>query len=182
MICRSRAVRREMRCVRLGFATLCCPSFMALMRICTICWASSSLRLRSSVGWSAGTMPWSGASWKDVHWCLTQGSLTHLFPYSFLTNKKKKNMLELSDTAIKYFKFKCKRAFSLTSQQYCWTSWRTLFRSLFSCSSSSTVVAYRFWKSRSIGIEYDFWTQNKNIAEVSLMWIFQKHLTCFKVT
>lgn len=61
LICSSRAVRREMRWVRLGFVALCCPSFETLL-IWTICWASSSQRLRSSVGWSAGTIPWSGAS------------------------------------------------------------------------------------------------------------------------
>lgn len=60
LICSSTAVRREMRCVRLGFVTPC-TSLVALL-ICIICWASSSQRLRSSVGWS-GTMPWSGASW-----------------------------------------------------------------------------------------------------------------------
>lgn len=65
LICSSRAVRREMRCVRLGFVTLCCPSFSELLS-CTICWASSSQRRRSSVGWSAGTMPWSGASCTDT--------------------------------------------------------------------------------------------------------------------
>lgn len=54
-----------MRCVKLGFVTLCCPSFVALLS-CTICWASSSQRRRSSVGWSAGTIPWSGASWTDT--------------------------------------------------------------------------------------------------------------------
>lgn len=62
-ICSSSAVRREMRCVRLGFVTVGCPSFTELFS-CTMCWASSSQRRRSSVGWSAGTMPWSGASWK----------------------------------------------------------------------------------------------------------------------
>lgn len=65
LICSSRAVRREIRCVRLGFVTPCCPSFVELLS-CTICWASSSQRLRSSVGWSAGTMPWSGASWTNT--------------------------------------------------------------------------------------------------------------------
>lgn len=40
-----------------------------------------------------------------------------------------------------------------TSQQYCWTSCSTLLRSLLSCSSSSNVVAYRFWRSKSMSIE-----------------------------
>lgn len=54
-----------MRLVKLGFVTICGPSFLKLL-ICTICWASSSQRRRSSVGWSAGTMPWSGASWTNM--------------------------------------------------------------------------------------------------------------------
>lgn len=66
LICSSRAVRREMRCVSPGFVRPCCPSFVELQLRCTICWASSSQRLRSSVGWSAGTMPWSGASCMDT--------------------------------------------------------------------------------------------------------------------
>lgn len=41
----------------------------------------------------------------------------------------------------------------LTSKQNCWTSCRTLFRSLLSCSRSSTVVAYLLWKSNPIGME-----------------------------
>lgn len=65
LICSSRAVRREMRCVRLEFVAPCCPSFETPL-IWTICWASSSQRLRSSVGWSAGTIPWSGASWLNT--------------------------------------------------------------------------------------------------------------------
>lgn len=76
LICSSRAVRRVMRCVRLGLVTLCCPSFVELLS-CTICWASSSQRRRSSVGWSAGTMPWSGASWTDKQ-VIKDGSVVHL--------------------------------------------------------------------------------------------------------
>lgn len=56
LICSSRAVRREIRCVRLPFVTLCWPSLVELLSW-TICWASSSQRRRSSVGWSDGAMP-----------------------------------------------------------------------------------------------------------------------------
>lgn len=141
LIWSSRAVRREMRCVRPGFVTPCCPSFEMLL-ICTICWASSSQRLRSSVGWSAGTIPWSGASWRDaaeiqIHYTrpLATPPPTGSWPF-------------------RHTRTGC--VFPLTSQQYCWTSWSTLLRSLFSDSSSRTVVAYRLWKSKSIDIEYDF--------------------------
>lgn len=65
LICSSRAVRREMRCARRELVAPCCPSF-EMPLIWTICWASSSQRLRSSVGWSAGTIPWSGASWLNT--------------------------------------------------------------------------------------------------------------------
>lgn len=160
-ICSSNAVRRETRCVRLAFVTVGWPSRCVLLS-CTICWASSSQRRRRSVGWSAGTMPWSGESWKHKQLYVAKPLVLHfLLPVWLQINNGTDSGIQNKSQWLSLVVFK--HSFWLTSQQNCWTSCSTLFRSLLSCSSSSTVVAYRFWKSRSIGIEYDFWTQEANM-------------------
>lgn len=125
LICSSRAVRREMRCVRREFVAPCCPSF-DMPLIWTICCASSSQRLRSSVGWSAGTMPWSGASWLNtaeshiLHQALSHSLRQfHNWELAFQTQQNRSAVAHLATVLLDFVKHFVEVFIQLFKLQHC---------------------------------------------------------------